>query len=154
MEFTRPRASTCVAPPTVHVRYIRYISCFPTDRDRPSFRDTRTHPRPTRCPRPLHPLHKLFSDRPGRRRSALLRNPSAPHTWKRRRASRGQGRLSSAIRRPGASPRSSARKKDYWRRWRRLLRQPTLHRQLLIRTAPGSRASRSPSREESACPSR
>ena len=34
-------------PPTVHVRYIRYISYFPTDRDRPSFRDIRTDPRPT-----------------------------------------------------------------------------------------------------------
>ena len=41
-------------PPTVHVRYIRYLSYFPTDRDRLSFRDTRTH-RLDRlgCPRPL-----------------------------------------------------------------------------------------------------
>ena len=106
---------------------------------------------PERIYRRLQKYSERHGD--GNRPCAQVHTTSAPHTWKCRRASSGQERLSSARRRPGASPRSSARKTAYWRKWRRLLRQPTLHRHLLIRTAPGKRASRSRPRDEPACPS-
>ena len=77
-----------------------------------------------------------------------LRNPSAHRTWTRRRASSGHERLFSARRRPGASPRSNARRSASWRSWRSRLCLQTLRRHRLSRTAPGSRASRSRIRVE------
>ena len=89
-----------------------------------------------------------------KRPAPLLRNPSAPRTWTRRRASSGQERLSSARRRPGESPRSNARRSASWRRWHILLCLQMLRRHCLSRTAPGSRASRSRLRVELVGPSR
>ena len=83
-----------------------------------------------------------------------LRNPSAHRTWTRHRASSGHERPSSARGRPGASPRSSARKSASWRRWRSMLWPQMRRRHRLSRTAPGSRASRSRLRVELVGPSR
>ena len=95
---------------------------------------------------------RAIADR--KRPAPLLRNPSAPRTWTRHRASSGRERLSSARRRPGASPRSNARRSASWRRWHILLCLQMLRRHCLSRTAPGSRASRSRLRVELVGPSR
>ena len=102
--------------------------------------------------RNLQNYTRAIADR--KRPAPLLRNPSAPRTWTRHRASSGRERLSSARRRPGASPRSNARRSASWRRWHILLCLQMLRRHCLSRTAPGSRASRSRLRVELVGPSR
>ena len=105
-----------------------------------------------RNPQAVTKLHGAIARR--KRHAPPLRNPSAHRTWTRRRVSSGHERLSSARKRPDASPRSNARRSASWRRWRGLLCLQMRRRHSLSRTAPGSSASRSHPRVEYVGPTR
>ena len=105
-----------------------------------------------RKPQAVTKLHGAIARR--KRHAPPRRNPSAHLTWTRRRASSGHERPSSARKRPGASPRSNARRSASWRWWRSLLCLQMRRRHSLSRTAPGSRASRSHPRVEYVGPTR